>query len=447
MGEQILVPFSGNGSGVAELTWGQQRIWTAMRFGGRSLNMGAAIPLPPDTTIEQLAAMLRFLVSRHQSLRTLWSVDDSGRPQQAVSSEGVVPLTVVDAEDPNEVRKRYQETPFAATEWPVRMAVVRHRDTVTHLIVMYNQLAVDQRSVDILTADVANLDPVTGKEIRPVTALQPLDLARRQGSPAARRACDAALRHWERLLRTVPPQRFGDSTDKRVPRFVEVGYDSPAGHLAAQVIAARTGAGTSAVLLAAFAVALAEVTDNSPVVTQLLVSNRFRPGFADVVGALTQTGLCVLDVPGGTFDELVAQVGRATVSAGKNAYYDLFRRDELVAAVSRDRGVDIDIASYFNDRRRQARRPDGPPPTVEQVRAALPRGAERLISRPTGPTHKLFCHINDVPDTLDVMMRADTNHLSPSDVSACLRGWEAVLVRAALDPDTVPSGSLERAGQ
>jgi hypothetical protein len=443
MGEQILVPFSGNGSGVAELTWGQQRIWTAMRFGGRSLNMGAAIPLPPGTTVEQLAVMLRFLVSRHQSLRTRWSVDDGGRPRQAVSSDGVVPLEIVDTEDQDEVRKRYQETPFDPTEWPVRMAVVRH----THLVVMYNQLAVDQRSVDILTADLANLDPVTGKEIRPVTALQPLDLARRQGLPAARRAGDAALRHWERLLRAVPPQRFGDSTDKRVPRFVEVGYDSPAGHLAAQLIAARTGAGTSAVLLAAFAVALAEVTDHRPVVTQLLVSNRFRPGFADVVGALTQTGLCVLDVPGGTFAELVAQVGRTTVSAGKNAYYDLFRRDELLAAVSRDRGADIDISSYFNDRRRQARRPDGPPPTVEQVRAALPRSAERLISRPTGPTHKLFCHINDVPDTLDVMIRADTHHLSPSDVSACLRGWEAVLVRAAFDPDAVPSVSLERAGQ
>jgi hypothetical protein len=444
MGEQILVPFSGNGSGVAELTWGQQRIWVAMRFGGRSLNMGAAVPLRPDMTVERTAAVLRFLVSRHQSLRTLWSVDDAGRPQQTVSSDGVVPLEIVDTEDPDEVRKRYQETPFdSATEWPIRMAVVRH----THLVVMYNQLAVDQRSLDVLAADLANLDPVTGKEIRPVTARQPLDLARRQRSPAARRAGDAALRHWERLLRTVPPQRFGDSSDKRVPRFVEVGYRSPAGHLAALMIAARTGAGTSAVLLAAFAVALAEVTDHRPVVTQLLVSNRFRPGFADVVGALTQTGLCVLDVTARTFDELVAQAARNTVSAGKNAYYDLFQRDEMIAAVSRDRGADIDVSSYFNDRRRQTRQPDGPPPTVEQVRAALPLSAERLIGRPAGPTQKLFCHINDVPDTLDVMMRADTHHLSPSDVSACLRGWEAVLVRSACDPDAVLSGSLERAGQ
>ncbi|HYS40403.1 MAG TPA: condensation domain-containing protein, partial [Pseudonocardiaceae bacterium] len=193
MGEQILVPFSGSGSGVAELTWGQQRIWVAMRFGGRSLNMGAAVPLRPGATVEYMATVLRFLVSRHQSLRTLWSVDDAGRPQQTVSSNGVIPLEIVDDEDPEDVRKRYQETPFdSTTEWPVRMAVVRH----THLVVMYNQLAVDQRSLDVLAADLANLDPVTGKEIRPITAHQPLDLARRQRSPAARRAGDAALRHW-----------------------------------------------------------------------------------------------------------------------------------------------------------------------------------------------------------------------------------------------------------
>jgi hypothetical protein len=374
-----------------------------------------------------MATVLGFLVGRHQSLRTTWSVDD-GRPQQVVSSDGVIALEVVDTEDPDAVRLRYQETPFDPTEWPVRTAVVRQ----THLVVMYNQLAVDQRSLDILTADLANLDPATGKEIRPVTALQPLDLAGRQRSPAALKAGNAALKHWERLLRVVPPQRFGDSADKRVPRFVEVGYRSPAGHLAAQVIAARTGTGTSAVLLAAFAVALAEVTDHRPVVTQLLVSNRFRPGLADVVGALTQTGLCVLDVTGGPFDELVAQAGRATVSAGKNAYYDMFRRNEMVAMVGRDRGADIDISSYFNDRRRADRRPDGPLPTAAQIHAALPLGTERLISRPTGPTHKLFCHVNDVPDTLDVMMRADTHHLSPADVSACLRGWEATLVHAAV---------------
>jgi hypothetical protein len=328
------------------------------------------------------------------------------------------------------VRKRYQDTPFDSEhEWPVRMAVIRCGDAVTHLVVMYNQLAVDQHGLDAMMADLANL----GHPDRPVTGLRPLELARQQRSPAGRKTSEAALRHWDRLLRTVPARRFAGSADPRVPRYQEIAYRSPAAHLAAQVIAARTGVDTSAVLLAAFAVGLARVTGIHPVVTQLLVSNRFRPGLADVVGHLTQTGLCVLDIADVPFDEAVRRARRATVSAGKNAYYDQRDRDELVAALGRERGEEIDISCYFNDRRTQDRQPPVEPPTEAQIRAAVPLDAERFVGHVERPTRKLFCHINDVPDTVDIMIRADTHHIAPADVSACLRTMAAVVVAASLE--------------
>jgi hypothetical protein len=50
--EHIIVPFSGEGSGVEELSWGQQEIWSAMRAQHSWLPIGAAQPLPePPSTM------------------------------------------------------------------------------------------------------------------------------------------------------------------------------------------------------------------------------------------------------------------------------------------------------------------------------------------------------------------------------------------------------------
>jgi non-ribosomal peptide synthetase component F len=68
-------------------------------------------------------------------------------------------------------------------------------------------------------------------------------------------------------------------------------YRSPATHLAAHVLAARAQVEPTPILLAAFAVTLAAVTGQHPVVVQVLVSNRFRPGFADTVSPIAQNDL------------------------------------------------------------------------------------------------------------------------------------------------------------
>jgi hypothetical protein len=183
-------------------------------------------------------------------------------------------------------------------------------------------------------------------------------------------------------------------------------------------------------------VALARVTGNNPVVTQLLVSNRFRPGFAEIISPLVQSALCVVDVDAATFDDVVARAQRTTVAAGMNAYYDLTRREELEAAVARERGEEVDISCYVNDRRRGSRqRITDAVPTADDVRAALPLSVERFERRSDKTTRKLFVNIDDVPGALDVMMRADTRYLSPPDVSTCLREMEAVVVRAAIEPE------------
>jgi hypothetical protein len=88
-----------------------------------------------------------------------------------------------------------------------------------------------------------------------------------------------------------------------------------------------------------------------------------------------------------------------------------------------------------NDRRLLTRQePDGQPPEPEQIRAALLRSALTWRYKKDQPGETCFLHINNVPDTMQYELHADTHCLSPADMEACLRELETVVVGAALDP-------------
>src|SRR5262245_44373721 len=105
MGEPVIVHFAGPGSDVEELNWAQRSIWESMKAAGRSIAIGGAMPLAAGTTVDDLAAILRFAMCRHPSLRTRLRFEPDGRPVQVVAGSGEIALTVVDvpdADDPAE---------------------------------------------------------------------------------------------------------------------------------------------------------------------------------------------------------------------------------------------------------------------------------------------------------------------------------------------------------
>src|SRR5215469_1885693 len=100
MADRILVPFAGPSSGTGELTWGQRGIWGAIQAGGGPHNMGGVVLLPPGTTVDDIVAALRYVIGRHQALRTRYRPDpDGGLPQQVLSETGELPVTFVDVAD------------------------------------------------------------------------------------------------------------------------------------------------------------------------------------------------------------------------------------------------------------------------------------------------------------------------------------------------------------
>jgi Condensation domain len=438
MANQILVKFRGEGSGVGRLTWGQRGVWRSISRQGSSQYVSGVAPAMPGITVEYLADSLGFLMGRHQSLRTRLVFDADGDPQQQVFESGEIALEIVEVGDADpatvadEVRDRYVSYDFDyAQEWPVRMAAVCRDGVPTHLVAVYNHLAVDAHSLLALMDDLTTRDPQTGAASGPVTATQPLEQAAQQQSPAAQRQTDAALRHWGRVLRTVTPERF-DRREEEEPRFWDLAYYSKAADLAMRSIAARLGTDTSPVLLAAYGVAMASTIGRNPVVLQLAVSNRFRPGFAGAVSPIAQSSPCLLDVADITFDQAVARAYRAAMATYLNSYYDPLQRVALYEAVNAERGAEIDVQVYFNDRRDQNRdEKSDQVPTAAEIEAALP--ASRLTWGPRSSMRQptFYLDVNDAPDGVEFTITADTRYVAPDGMAAFVRAMESTVVEAA----------------
>jgi hypothetical protein len=452
--ERILVPFAGEGSGVDELSWGQEHIWQAMRASGSSLAMTAIRPLAPDATVEEFVDELRFYMSRFEVMRTRLRLRPDGRTLQVVESSGEVALDITDADpdaDPDKVAQavsaQHYDTPFDyQVDWPVRMTLVRQGDRLTHMVMTLSHHAADATAAMVMFNDMLERDPVTGAAAGPVAAVQPLELARLQRGPSARRQSEAALRYWEETLRAIPARRFAEP-EHPFPdghhRHWRLAFTSRAMFLALRQVAAQTRADATSALLALYSVALARVAGRNPVVSQLLVNNRFRPGFDKIVGPLIQAGLCVVDVAGVTFDQAVHHARRRSMTAYKNSYYDRLRCNELIGRIGRERGEELDLGCIFNDRRRELPQDvQGPLPTEAEVRAAQELTTISWDTRLDAFNERLMMNFNNGDSTVAVEVTVDTCYLPPPAIEAYLRELEAVSIEAGRDlhaPTGVPA--------
>ncbi|MFC7484535.1 condensation domain-containing protein [Luedemannella flava] len=200
---RLAVTFAGEGAGEAPLAWGQQEIWSAMCRQETWLPIGGTLPAPPGSTLEDFAGELRFLVERHQTMRTLLELPDGGRARQVVHNRGEIGMTVVDVapgDDPaaeaERIRQRFWTTPYdARREWPVRMAVVRLGGVPTHTVAVFCHLVMDAFGGAAMMTDLAGRDPDTGAAAARRRPCSPW--SRRAGRPprrsSAARAGAAAL--------------------------------------------------------------------------------------------------------------------------------------------------------------------------------------------------------------------------------------------------------------
>ncbi|MFC4037526.1 condensation domain-containing protein [Dactylosporangium siamense] len=437
------MPFEGGGSGVGELTWGQFAAWRSMQVVEATEWAGGTMPLAPGTSVRDVATTLGFIMSRHQSLRTRLLADGDGPPKQLLSSFGAVTLEVhEDDGDPERlaaaIRARFEALPWDAyTDWPVRMAVVADAadpDRALWFVALYCHMVIDGYGFEALIADLANLDLATGRHLAPVAGVQPLELAAAQRGTAALRQHNASLRYWEKHLRAIEPRRFPVALTPQPERWCEATLTSPATRLALAVVAERAKVHTGTVLLAAYAVLLGRLSGQPVGACRIVVSNRFRPGFAASVSNLAQAGLAVIDAGAGGFDDVVARAFKSQLTAGMHAYYHPRDLWALVERVGAERGVELDTACYFNDRRRSAAQAPAPGrPEPDRILAALPRSELRWGPSSNEWDATCFLHVDAAPEAVELTWRVDTAAVSPAMLETCLRGIESLVVTAALD--------------
>lgn len=445
--DRILVPFEGEVSGTDDFSWGQEVIWRAMRNQGNSLSIGGIRPLVNGESVGDMASELSFMASRHQSLRTRVRLGAGTEAHQVVHTSGQIPLEVLEVGDgdPAEAAAaqvaRYKAKDFDyVSEWPVRRCVITRHQVPTHLAEMYCHLALDAYGLAALKRDAATWDSRNGTQAGPVAAMQPLEQVRQQRTARGRRHHEGAVRYRERLAGVVPGGRF-PSASGLGKGTVSAVFTSPAGQLAVSSLAASTKVSTSSVILAGYAVAVAKVTGANPVPVQVVVNNRFRPGFADSVSPLNQACPCAIDVAGVSYGEVIARAWRSAMTAYKHAYYDPAEMEAVEARLREDRGRDIAPRHFFNDRRVEARQePAGTvTATAEDLRTLRDASTLRWDGYLPGYRDPLFFYVNNTVGTLTYELWADEAFMTAADVEACLRGTQDALVAAALDL-TAPTG-------
>jgi hypothetical protein len=440
---RILVEFKGEGSGVEELSWGQQAQWGAiLANNGRVQSAGGSMALPEGTTVEQLVHLLGFLMSRHQSLRTRVLLDADGEPRQQLFDTGELFIEVHDVEDDGDpaalaesVEQQWKQAGWElANEWPVRWAIIRQHGVVSHFVALYAHFVIDAYGFEALGADIANMDKATGRHLAPVEGMPPMEQARAQRADAAKRQEAVSLRYWEQQLRAIPLRQPGTSKDVREPRYWEASYRTRAGHLALAVIAARTRLHSGSIVLGAYAAALARVSGVNTSVIRILVSNRFRPGFSSSVSPVAQSALCIIDVEGREFDEIADRAFRSQLAAGRHAYYDPRKLWALFDRIEAERGQRPEMQCYYNDRRRSmavSTQDLGELPSKTETLAALTESSFHWGEpQSVGPV-PFRMNINAVPDTLDYTLIADTSRMSPADIERCMRELETILMEGA----------------
>ncbi len=456
------VTFEGGGAGSGPLSWGQLDIWVKMSALGQSLAMGGVRPLPEGTTVEDVAGELRYLMSRYESMRTRLVPSSSGPPSQVVHGSGVHDLEVVSVGGGSAetvaaagsvaggsaeavaaavsvgggsaeavaaaVEARYRAEPFDHVhEWPVRMAVVRDATGCRFAVLVMSHLVLDGAGAVLMMAET------DARTTAPAQGHSALEQARRQALPAGVRQNAAALRHWDTHLRAIPDPAIAPSRDVRSPRHWTGVLRSAVLPTALRAAALRAGldpvTGPAPALLAAFAVAFAQVTGVTVVPLRLVSSNRFRAGLADVVCPVSQAGLCVIDTTG-DFATVLLRTRGAAMAAYKHAYYHRLDLDAVIAAVVADRGPQFDLDVSINDRRLSGVGGSAAGGVGVSLPDA-PRSEFAWVGSQDEPSSALFLNVDGSDDAATITMYLDSHFLAPADGEALLWALEKTAIEAA----------------
>jgi Condensation domain len=446
--DQLAVTFRADDDGTFPMTWGQQDFWRhkIRRYADseiRNFNIPVVVDLTDEAGLTDqptVAAALRRLVERNQSLRAYFSDSPGGLIQRVVRS-GTFTLRIRQS-TPAAARAGAQalaaelaERPFDhEAEWGVRFALICSGQSTRHVVFAISHLLVDGGGVMVLIEDLLGLLRARGEAAgEPERRWQPSDQAGRESSERGARRTRAAIRHWRKHLERIPPSMFAVAGAAGQPRFRGLRMDSRALARAATRLAAECQVSVSSTVLAAAAAALTALSGQPTCVLVLVVGNRYDEEIRGMLGPASQDGLFAIDLPGGTIADAVRATHRAATIAYFSGHYDPVAIEDLVDQVTAERGVRFDLTLLYNDLSAFADQAGdgGLPATEADARKLL--GETVIVPERTweGQLCKMYLAVVPGADNCRLTLVGDTAYLPLDCMRALLRGIEKIVFEAA----------------
>jgi hypothetical protein len=351
------------GRGTAALCWGQRYIWLNHHqlapTDRHELNISLSYEPPPGSTVDSLRSAVDQMVRRHEALRTTVH-DTPGGPVQRVDSPGPAPVTVYDSatggRPATAVIAEQAGTGFRLdAEWPFRACIITSGDTPVLMVVTSHHIAIDDWSLEVTKREYRELHSaiLAGRPAKlPPVHQHPVDLARYEASPAARRIHQEALAHWDRVLAEAPADLFHRRRRTPAPggpAAYSASLSSTAVLAASRTLAARYQVWPSLVWTAAYAALIAAWTGEPAVPFVTYAGNRDTRAHSDLLTCLFQPVVVELPVDDDpTFPALVQRVADRTGQALAHSYCAYDEAVALVARRSGERGVGVRLATAFN---------------------------------------------------------------------------------------------------
>src|SRR5256886_2573634 len=331
---RLPLPAPRSRDGTLPLSSLQEQLWFLDRLapGRRAYNVSRTFRLTGPVDVGALECAFADVVRRHEILRTVFTVDETG-PVQKVLPKGDARLVVEDLsgfpDDRREAEalRKAEETiraPYDIELGPLLRLLLLRLDEATHLLVLgLHHTCSDGWSKPIFWRDLAAFynAHLSGQPAElPELPLQFGDFAVWQRRLIESPEFQPHLEYWIERLRGLQPLEL--LTDR--PRPTAPTYESDAVTTVLErdvldglrTLAEQSNATLLMALLAAFKAVLARHTGQSEIVIGTATTGRPMPGLAPLIGPFINVLVLRTDVSGDpTFGELLARTKQTTVEA------------------------------------------------------------------------------------------------------------------------------------
>lgn len=410
------------------MTWGQLTQQAIYDFTGEESyrqTLTRAVDLPPGVPTQRIAAAVRTVLERHESLRTLYTSDR--RQQVLAEAEFSMPVAAAGSgEDDRRVLTELRERSFGAADLPVQFGLLNHADGSASLLFSASHLAVDAFAADQLADELCQLCVSDRTDALPPPVGQPVDRTFFEQSPAGVSLSKRNIGRWLRLaeegVSSTPAPRLPGLT----PRFHTGRLESPRLGWALPRASARLGVSPAVLLLAGLSSALGEQFGIAKVASRIAFGNRADPRDHGIE-ALMQWGLSVIDVRAPA-EAIARSAFRETMRAGAAARYDTYELFETLSGERNPAHQDFMPQAFLNYF-------DG---ATESPVLAVDDGTTDLESTfTTAPSHEhdsaglYFVFAWPSPSAMTLIYMVDTRLLSLADLEASAWSLERYVLALA----------------